>query len=77
VLVLVDEIGDVPRDITTQLVLVEGMDLLGGMPILVIRALVALLVQWVVVVQAVYVFKEIVILHIPTQAQETAQLIRE
>jgi hypothetical protein len=76
VLVLVDEIEGAPRHLTTQLVLVEGMDLLGGMPILLILAL-ALLAEWVVVVQAVYVFKETVILHIPTQAQEMAQLIRE
>jgi hypothetical protein len=77
VLVLVDEIMGVPRHLGTQVVLVEGMDLLGRQPILLILALVALEAEWVVVVQAVYVFKETVILHIPTQAQEMAQLIHE
>lgn len=67
----------VPRHLGTQLVLVEGMDLLGGTPILLILALVALEAEWVVVVQAVYVFKEIATLPIPTQAQEMAQLIHE
>jgi hypothetical protein len=38
---------------------------------------VPVLVEWVVVDQVVYVFKETAILPIPTQAQETAQLTRE
>jgi ABC-type polysaccharide transport system permease subunit len=59
-----------------QAVLVEDTDLLERQALQGVVVL-PLMVQWVVVVQAVYVFKETVILHIPTQAQEMAQLIHD